>query len=66
MSNPNLELALLVQQRKLTLEQIPDPAQRSTIRALLSQLSDAQLGRLAARDEKPRRFLGRVHVHSRR
>lgn len=65
MSNPNLELALLVQQRKLALEQIPDP-QRSTVRALLSQLSDAQLARLAARDEKPRRFLGRVHIHSRR
>lgn len=65
MSNPNLELALLVQQRKLSLAQIPDP-QRSTVRALLAGLTDAQLGRLAAREEKPRRFLGRVHVHSRR
>lgn len=67
MPNPNLDLALLVQQRRLSLEQIPDLATRQTVRSLLHNLSDAQIARLAAAQETTqRRHLGRSTVHSRR
>lgn len=60
----NLELALLVQQRRLTLDQIPEP-QRTQVHQLRRRLSDAQLGRLALRAEQANRHRPRSAVHSR-
>lgn len=56
-----IQTALLIRRSALKLSDVP-VGQRSIVAVVLYRMSDAQASQIAARQERPRRSLGRSHA----